>query len=90
MFTQIRKADMASSVFTKKYEFFRELLVQARKDAGATQQSLAESLGKHQSYISKYENGERRLDLIEFLDVADALQLDKCRFIKELEENPKE
>jgi transcriptional regulator with XRE-family HTH domain len=71
---------MTSSVFTKKYETFRELLTQYRKDAGVTQQSLAEKLDKPQSFVSKFESGERRLDVIEFLDVAEALQFDVFRF----------
>jgi len=77
---------MTSSVFTKKYEIFRELLIQSRKNSGVTQQRLAEVLGKPQSYVSKYESGERRLDLVEFIDIADALKIDKCFFIKNLEE----
>ncbi len=77
---------MTSSVFTKKYRCFRELLIQHRKDAGVTQLVLAKSLNKPQSYISKYESGERRLDLVEFLDIAEALQFDKFKFIKNLEE----
>ncbi len=81
---------MTSSVFSKKYEILRSLLVSARKDAGITQQSLAEQLGKPQSYVSKYESGERRLDLIEFIDVAAALHIDSCQFINTLEGKPKE
>ena len=77
---------MTSSVFTKKYQIFRELLIEFRKEAGLTQQELAKTLNKPQSYVSKYETGERRLDFIEFLDVADALQFDKNHFIKLLEE----
>jgi len=77
---------MTSSVFTKKYDHFRELLIKFRKDARVTQQSLAEMLGKPQSYVSKYESGERRLDLVEFMDVADALNFDKYLFIEILEE----
>lgn len=76
---------MTSSVFTKKYELFKELLTQYRKDADVTQQVLAERLSKHQSFVSKYESGERRLDLIEFLEVAEALQFDPFEFIKKLE-----
>jgi len=76
---------MTSSVFTKKYQRFRELLIKHRKNTDVTQKVLAETLNKPQSYVSKYESGERRLDLIEFLDVAEALQLDKCKFIQDLE-----
>lgn len=76
---------MTSSIFSQKHQLFRMLLVNARKDAGVTQQVLSERLGKPQSYVSKYESGERRLDLIEFLDVTSALQIDACSLIKELE-----
>lgn len=76
-----------ASVFTKQYNSFRELLIKYRKDAGVTQESLAQELNKPQSYVSKYENGERRLDLIEFLEIAKALQFDKFQFISDLEEN---
>lgn len=77
---------MTSSVFTKKYEHFRKLLVYYRKNAGITQQNLAQALDKPQSYVSKYESGERRLDLVEFLDIAEALKFDKYQFIKILED----
>ena len=86
MSTQIGRADMTSSVFTKKYDIFKELLIENRKRVGFTQQNLAELIGRPQSYVSKYESGERRLDLVEFIDVAEALQFDKYQFIKELEE----
>lgn len=41
------------------------LLRQVRIDANLTQSQLAEKIGQTQSYVSKYENGEQRLDLIE-------------------------
>ena len=75
---------MTLSVFTKKYDAFRKLLIQYRKDAGITQQSLAQKINKPQSFVSKYENGERRLDLVEFLDVAEAIQFDVHEFILKL------
>lgn len=77
---------MASSVFTIKYQLFRKMLVQCRHNASMTQLALAEKLNKPQSFISKYESGERRLDLIEFLEVAEALQFDPIEFISKLEE----
>ena len=49
------------------------LLVEARRDAGLTQVALAKKLGRPQSFVSKFERGERRLDVTEFLDVARAL-----------------
>lgn len=64
---------MAHSVFTQRYKRFRELIVAARKEAALTQLELARKLGRPQSFVSKYELGERRLDVIEFIDVATAL-----------------
>ena len=49
---------------------FLEKLKQARLDAGLTQVDVAQMLGKHQSYISKCESGERRVDFVELLDFA--------------------
>jgi transcriptional regulator with XRE-family HTH domain len=61
-----------------------ELLVAAREKAGLTQQQLADRLGKPQSFISKYEGGERRIDVIEFIAIADALNMDASRAIRDI------
>lgn len=76
---------MTKSVFSQRYERFRRLLIQARKDANLTQVILSERLGQPQSFVSKYERGERRLDLVEFLDVAQAIGLDTTEFLKLME-----
>ena len=49
------------------------LLRELREDAGLRQVDVAERLERHQSYVSKYEAGDRRLDLIELRDVAQAI-----------------
>jgi transcriptional regulator with XRE-family HTH domain len=49
-----------------------------------TQQQLADRLGKPQSFISKYEGGERRIDVIEFITIAEALEMDPSRAIREI------
>jgi transcriptional regulator with XRE-family HTH domain len=61
-----------------------ELLVAAREKVGMTQQQLADRLGKPQSFISKYEGGERRLDVIEFIAISEALEMDASRAIREI------
>jgi len=60
---------------------FRKLLIQTRKHAGITQAVLAERLKRPQSFVSKYERGERRLDVVEFGEVAKALGIDPVRFL---------
>lgn len=67
------------------YQRLIALLVEARKDAQMTQQDLSARLGKPQSYVSKYERGERRLDVIEFLQVALNLKADPYLLLRELE-----
>ena len=64
------------SVQTDQYREFRELMIAARKAVGLTQTELAKQLGKPQSYVSKYERGKRRLDVVEFLTLADLLHFD--------------
>ena len=71
---------MTKSAFSRKYTRFRRLLADARRAAGLTQVELAKKLGRRQSFISKMETGERRLDVIEFLEVARALKVDPGRF----------
>jgi len=56
---------MSKSVFSAEYRIFRELLRDLRVRKGATQAQLSTALGMSQSFVSKYEMGERRLDFIE-------------------------
>jgi transcriptional regulator with XRE-family HTH domain len=58
------------------------MLCKARLEQGMLQADLAERLGKAQSFVSKYERGERRLDLPEFIELADALNINVTDFIK--------
>ena len=76
---------MVQSVFTPRYQALRRLLVDARKKQGLSQAALAESLGRAQTYVSKYERGERRLDLVEFLAVTDALGLDAVKLVRQIQ-----
>ena len=64
-----------------------EVLRAARKQLGISQTALAAKLGKRQQFVSKYESGERRLDVIEFLDVAKALGLTTASVVSDLGDN---
>jgi transcriptional regulator with XRE-family HTH domain len=56
---------LQKSTFTREYTVLRKLLREQREAAGITQVELAARLGETQSYISKVERGERRLDLVQ-------------------------
>ena len=56
---------MPKSIHTKEYELFANKLRQARLDANLTQVEVAKKLKKSQSYVSKAEAGEQRLDIVE-------------------------
>lgn len=56
---------MKTGYWLPEYKKFLEKLIQARKEAGFTQVEIAKKLNKHQSFIAKCENGERRVDILE-------------------------
>lgn len=61
---------MPRSTFTVGYQAFLVNLRRAREEAGLTQVEVARALGKPQSYVSKCENGERRVDVVELAQFA--------------------
>ncbi|MBV6486908.1 MAG: hypothetical protein GHHEDOFH_00845 [Pseudorhodoplanes sp.] len=67
---------MRKTLRSAEHARFLELLIQARRKAGLTQQQLAKKLGRPQSFVAKYENGERRIDIIEFTTIARAIGAD--------------
>ncbi len=62
-----------NKLWQSKNQQFRASLKSLRLARGLKQRQLAELIGKHQSYISKYERGERKLDFIETIEVLDAM-----------------
>ena len=74
---------MRKTLGSSDHERFLELLVQKRRDAGLTQLAVAERLERPQSFVAKYENGERRLDVLEFIAVARALGADPVTLLGE-------
>lgn len=63
------------------HQRLRELLIEARKAAELSQAEVSKRLRRPQSFVSKYERGERRLDVVEFAQVARAIGLDPVRFL---------
>lgn len=75
---------MTKSVHTRNYRLFLELLINARKDAGVTQEQLAKRLNRPQSFVSKCENGERRLDVIELLEFLQSIEVEPISFLRKI------
>jgi len=75
---------MRKSVYSKEYKALTRLLREVRLESGFTQQDIADKLRKPQSFIAKYESGERRIDVIEFIAIARVLQLPADVLIKRL------
>jgi len=72
------------TIYSKEYQHFLALMIEARTEAGITQIELAKKLKKPQSFVCKYEIGERRLDIIEFLTVCKALKIDAKKILAKL------
>lgn len=75
---------MLSMPRNPRYDQFHRALIDARQKNDLTQQEVASRLGKPQSYVSKYESGERRLDVVEFLEVCEALKVKPISILKRL------
>lgn len=67
-----------------RYSRLRDALIEARHTQGLTQAELASRLSKSQSFVSKYESGERRLDVVEFLDVCEALSVKPLTILRKM------
>lgn len=67
-------------------EQLQTLLRQVRADAGLTQTDVAQRLCQPQSFVSKYESGERRLDILELREVCQAIGIPLSEFIRRLEQ----
>jgi transcriptional regulator with XRE-family HTH domain len=76
---------MEKSIYTREYASFLRLLKKAREDAGLTQVGLAAALERSQSFVSKVERGETRLDVIQLRTVLAALGLPLPEFARRLE-----
>lgn len=70
--------------FSAEYKLFCRLLREARVKAGLSQEDVAKRLNRPQSYVSKYESGERRLDVIKFIRVATVLKVAPEDLVKKL------
>jgi len=75
---------MAKAKFSPAYDTLRSALVKAREAAGLRQQDVAKRLKRPQSYVSKVELGERRIDVIEYIEFTRAIGIDAVRILRQV------
>ena len=67
---------MDKTLVTERHQRFIALIIEAREKSGMTQTELADALGEYQSFVARLESGQRRLDVIEFIRLAEILDFD--------------
>ncbi|MCB4863221.1 helix-turn-helix domain-containing protein [Sphingobium sp. PNB] len=72
---EARQSAKGNKAHDPRYRELIDKLVAARKERGLSQEALARALGRHQQFVSRYETGERRLDAVEFVDIARILRV---------------
>jgi transcriptional regulator with XRE-family HTH domain len=82
MAPRARKLD--KSVHSTEQAVFCELMIKARKVANLTQHQVAKCLRRPQSFVAKYEGGERRVDVVEFIEICKAIEADPKKLLKVL------
>jgi transcriptional regulator with XRE-family HTH domain len=78
---------MPKTIFSKAQERLQDMLRQARVDAGLTQGDVAKRLKQPQSFVSKYESGERRLDIVELRQICDVLRVSLLKFVEKFDKS---
>lgn len=76
----------SKSLFSVEYDCFLRLLREAREKAGLTQVEAAKCLKRPQSFVSKCESGERRVDVVEFIAICEAYQTSPTDFLRRLKQ----
>ena len=78
---------MRKSIYTEQHRELIALLREIRLEAGLRQVELAHRLGQPQSFVSKYESGERRLDLLQLRQICEAVGISLQEFVKRFEKS---
>jgi transcriptional regulator with XRE-family HTH domain len=72
-----------------RHQRLTELLIEKRRAAGLKQVEVAEALGRHQPFIANIESGQRRIDVLELLELAEAIGFDPKEILDELLKQPR-
>lgn len=75
---------MTQTLSSARHKRLAELLIRYREEAGMTQVDVAKALGRHQPFVSTIEAGQRRVDIVELLDIAAVIGFDPHDIIQDL------
>ncbi|SCW61128.1 Helix-turn-helix [Rhizobium mongolense subsp. loessense] len=75
---------MAKTLGTERHRALIALLIEKREASGLTQTELADKLGEYQSFVARLESGQRRVDVIEFLELSRILDFDPYDALRRL------
>ena len=73
---------MSKQLRSSRHKSLLRVLTEAREQAGITQRALAEKLNRPHSFIGKIESGERQLNVLEFCELAEALNIDPTSLLR--------
>jgi transcriptional regulator with XRE-family HTH domain len=76
---------MEKSIYTRDYAVVLRLLKEARESAGLTQMDLAKKLKQSQSFVSKMERGDRRIDIVQLRTICKIYGMSLLKFVEQLE-----
>ena len=82
----LQENGMDKTIYTREYSVLLRLLAERREKSALTQTQLAKKLGVTQSTISKFERGDRRLDVIQLRTICSHLGVSLSDFVAELEQ----
>jgi transcriptional regulator with XRE-family HTH domain len=78
---------LSKTLGTSRHRALIAFLTQKRKDAGLSQLELAKALGEYQSFVARMESGQRRVDVVEYENLAKILKFDVYEFFRIEEKN---
>ena len=75
---------MAKAIHSARHQRLISMLIEKRRAAGMTQAEVAKALGRHQPFIANIEKGERRVDVLELIDLAAIMGFDPSEMVADL------
>lgn len=75
---------MQKTIGTRRHAKLIKLLIEKREQAGLTQTQLAERLSEYQSFVARMESGQRRIDVVEWIELSNILGFAPERLVQEL------